>query len=256
MTLRFPKILRTTLLLAVAVSFAACGEDEPTAPEIMGGAGLRVILPQGYETLEDLRVEIWHDNAVPPPRCPSNSQEASVQAIGPQQDSCSRMSVDIWDLLGRPVRTEASVPSGGEALGWNTLDNEGEEVNSGIYFTHQACLDSEGEWTFEGSYYVWRAREQALCQWPLLIEEVDASSSTGLVELSPIPVLFQTVTVGFFGEILTSVTFENPFLVRVRAGGYQSFEAEVRLTEGRYTEVEVTLEPLTPRENISHGQSR
>ena len=55
------------MVLAVGVALGC--DESPTEPEVPGGAGIRILLPAGTDTLAWLRVELWHDNDVVPLQC-------------------------------------------------------------------------------------------------------------------------------------------------------------------------------------------
>jgi hypothetical protein len=236
------------VLVAGAVLVPGCGDDEATGTPLGSGTGLRFHLPAEALNLESLRLELWNEDVVHPLGCPDapGAGPLLLAAGEPAQiDSCTRAEIFIWDYRGRLVRHEPEVPFLGRAWGWNTEDDDGNEVPSGYYATRQPCLDSQGEFTFTGHYYLRREREQVFCEWPLWIEDMRPGPSQPTLAYDGFPLVAATSLLNPAGQKIAQAVFDNPFLVRVHAPGYAMFEQEIRFAEFEYTDVDVILTPLT-----------
>lgn len=237
------------IALAVFLGLGSGCSESPSEP-VLEGAGLRIELPAGTETLEWVRVELWHDNAVSPPGCLlAGPARGALSVYGdPPPDLCTRQSLVIRNLIGETVLAVADTPivDGSLAWGWDRNDTNGDHVPSGYYPISARCLDSEGEFTFEGHYFVWNSREVGSCEWPLWIREMEPAPVQRVLEFGPFPLNppAQTITVDTEGNQEALVTFTNPFLVRVKASGMQPFEQEVTLVEGEYISVSVEFIPF------------
>lgn len=233
-------------ILVLGGLIAACSDDDG-GPEIEGGAGLRFIFPAGADTLEGVRLELWHRNQVSPPGClfPSSPGIRLLAASPAEVDSCTKMSVLIWNLAGKLVRDEESLPFIDRlSWPWDGIDDLGNPVPSGYYPVFSRCLDSRGSFTFRGHYYVIQDREWGTCDWPLWIEELGPGSAVSGLSFGPFPDAAQTWRLDPTGQPQSLVNFVNPFLVRVHASGMKTFEEEIVLVEGFYTEVAVDLVPV------------
>ena len=226
---------------------AGCGEDPPTGPEIVGGAGLRVRFPAGTAGLEGVRVELWHDNAIPPADCDTAAGSPRRVRFLPglqPPDLCTRIRVEIWNYIAEAVRTIPDTTFEGRAHGWDGKDDAGRDLPSGFYPTAQVCLDSQGSFTFTGHYYLWEDREAGACEWPLWIEEEVSVPGDRVLAFGPFPEVAETKLLDDQGRVVATVPFMNPFLVRVHAPGMETFETEVSFTARTYSEVTVTFTPV------------
>ena len=244
--MRIAGLVSGAALVAVALGLGCA--DSPTQPA-SGGAGLRVQLPAGADTLDWVRVELWDDNVTVPDGCISFSAEGSgiVSPSVQPPDTCTRMEVYIRNYINELVRSEPDTTAfkGGLSFPWDGLDDDGEPVPSGYYPVFARCLDSAGEFTFTGHYFNWASREYGACQWPLWIDEVARVPSNRVLEYEPFPLVASHQTFDKSGIPETLVSFVNPFLVRVRAPGMQTFQVEVTLVEGEFSQVSVEFVPTS-----------
>jgi len=230
-------------LLFLGVMLAACDETTAPDPKLIDGAGIRVMLPDGADSLSGVRVELWDaaHNGIPAPDC-RGLLSRGVALAGASTDSCTRMSVEIHNWIGDLTR---SVPDtsfhGSLAFGWDQTDNAGNSVPPGIYTIESECLDSQGSFTFSGYYYVATEAPSDSCKWILWSRDLSGAALLHAA-FGPFPILGKTETV--FEEQLRQVGFLSPFTVRVHADGMETFEQQVTLTEGDYTDVTVTFTPL------------
>lgn len=240
--------LAAGILLGAAI--ASCGED-PVQPPFAIGAGLRFEIPDSLRSLAGMRIELWHDNATPPPRCVEDQERKGPDALllpfdfSPLQvDTCGGWSAEIRDFAGRPVRVEPDLPYTGRAYGWDQADDAGNPVPSGLYFTDQACTDPAGRFFFNGAYFIHRDRERLTsCRWPLWIEEPGALPEEGILEYGPFPLAAEWRILDVSGAPVETVPFTNPYLVRIVAPGRTPFEQAVTLVDREFTTIRVRLEP-------------
>jgi hypothetical protein len=207
---------------------------------------LRIELPDGTENLAWLRVELWHDNEIPPPSCLAGPAPGRVAPAGePSQDVCTRMSVEIWNLVGELVRwvPDTTAHRGGLSWPWDGRNDEGSTVPSGYYPMFAECLDSQGSFTLTGHYFWWNPQEEGACQWPLWIQEIRPSPEDRVLRFGPFPLEIDTRTFHQNGLPKDFVLFANPYLVRVRAPGRIPFEEEIVLVDEAFTTVSVRLVP-------------
>lgn len=238
-------------LLGGALAVATGCEDNTLAPELVRGAGIRLSLPAGTEQLPWLRVELWDDNATPPPDCAAAPAPAAAGPrilaagdFGPDPITCERKEVVIWDLTDRVVLHLPDVPFDGRLpLAWDGLDDRGNPAPSGYYRTFSQCLDG-AEFSFTGSYFLWQEPEAGSCQWPLWIRTLEPAPKDRTVTFGPFPETVNTTLFDEQGKPEKLVVFESPFLVRVYAPGRQMFEQEITLETGKFSEVAVTLPSL------------
>jgi hypothetical protein len=157
------------------------------------------------------------------------------------------MEVFIWDYLGEEVLSipDTTVFRGTLSFPWDGLDNDGDAVPSGYYPTFSRCLDSRGEFTFAGHYMNWESREESACEWPLWIKELEPAPTTRVLTYSPFPLITQTWLIDIIGDPIALVTFKNPFLVRVQAPGMKTFEFEMTLVDGQFTDIPVEFVPAS-----------
>jgi hypothetical protein len=217
--------------------------EEPVAT--LGGAGLRLELPAGADTLDWLRVEIWHDNSIPPELCSLLSTEATPRTVLAQPGTCSRRSIEIRNLLGETVRSLEESPTPNRTWAWDQLDGEGNLVPAGIYPTVQTCEEGTGA-NFTGHYYTTPRDDRHPDQWILWSGEIDPGAAGRRWEVSPLPEFFWItwwVDDGQDGCAQVSPQFASPFLLRVLAPGMSEFEQEISLVEEAFTEVTVVLAP-------------
>jgi len=233
----------TAAVLGLAWS---CGE-EAVEPVPESGAGIAVRLPEAWRNADWLRVELWHDDPIEePPHCDPGALEMGpvpgARGAAAQPDTCSRISVKIWDYAGDPVRDEPDVRWSGQAWGWDQLDDGELPVTSGMYFTFQNCLDSRGTFYFQGSYFVIRDREKTRCEWPLWIEELEPGPDGPEVRFGGFPESSARLKLNLF-DVPDTVYFQNPFTVRVHAPGLPVHEQEIVLREGAFADVRVAAAP-------------
>jgi len=79
----------------------------------------------------------------------------------------------------------------------------------------------------------------------LWIDEVSKFPSNRLLEYEPFPLVASHQTFDASGIPETLVNFTNPFLVRVRAPGMQTFQAQVTLVDGEYFQISVEFTPTS-----------
>ncbi|HET9233330.1 MAG TPA: hypothetical protein VFP10_04255, partial [Candidatus Eisenbacteria bacterium] len=99
--------------------------------------------------------------------------------------------------------------------------------------------DSVSEWE-RGMYVL----SQSECDWPLWSETLESIPANRTVELSPFPVSIDLPITDAGSDPIETIHFVNPFRIRVEAPDMEDFEQNVTLVEGKYTDVNVTLEPL------------
>lgn len=221
-------------LVALALTLVAC--DDSTRADVMGGAGLRIVFEGTAADLDSVQVELWQENAVPSPTCPTKPAALRVPTAQPL---CTRGSLEIRNLLGEVVRTEPDLPWRERMPGWDQLDDSGALVPEGIYPVHWKCLDSAGSFVFNGHYYALRETAAGACRWLLWSAPARPSREGARAQFAPFPIAFDALTVDPESGDAVSVTFANPYLVRVSAPGLGSVERVVTLTEERFTEVRV-----------------
>jgi hypothetical protein len=229
------KVGGAAVLMLLGIS--ACN-DTPTDPKLSGGAGIRFTFPAGTESV---RVELWDQDYshIPAPDCPGVLRATRLVPRSDSTDFCTRMSVHIWNWIGQTV---VNVPDTtfDPFLAWDQRNDRGEPVPSGIYKVASRCLDSRGSFTFDGYYYV--PTDEASCEWILWSKDLSPAQIAAPWSIGPFDTLGKTFAVA--DELLHDVTFLNPFLVRVHAARMQTFEQEIVLKEGEYTQVPVTFTPL------------
>ncbi len=226
-------------LLALAGMAAGCS-DGPTGPAVEGGAGLRVLLPAGVPDSARVEVDLWQENAVPPPTCPTGPAAASKLRSGP--DSCSVGSLTVRDLTGRTVHRVPEVPWTNRVPGWDEVADDGTPVPAGLYPVHWQCLDGGGTFSFDGHYYVAGSRAEGSCRW-ILWSEVRPAGSGRKLEAGPFPTLFSTLALLPPAGVPVDVFFRDRYTVAVRIPGRDVFETTVTLVDGKYTEVRVPEAP-------------
>lgn len=243
-----------TLRVALAGALLATGvgwgcSEEPTEPDIAGGAGIRFVLPEGAESLGWVRLELWDVNTITPPQCSRTAPAGRVLVSSmddPLPDRCTRIEVTIWDYGSNRILFIPDTTALGGTPGqfpWDGRDDLGNDMPSGYYPTYARCLDTRGEFEFEGHYFNWESREIGSCEWPLWIQEVSPGTSGRVLSYGPFPIYADTWILDASGIPLKLVNFLNPFLVRVHAPGMETFEVEVTLVDGKYIEVPVTFSP-------------
>jgi hypothetical protein len=221
-----------------------CG-DSTTSPDLGGGAGIRLELPAGADTLAWIRVGLWNLGTVSPPDCPAVSSAGGARGSritlvaeeDPPFDVCTRMRVSITDFAGAQVLLLADTPYTDLAFPWDGKDDLGDSVPSGIYPIRSSCLDSRGQYSYKGQYYVLRDEDRGECAWPLWLKRYEPAPVSRTLTLSRFPLVGETQA----GTPLKQVAFLNPFLVRVDAPGMERFEAEVSLAADTVSRVRVTL---------------
>jgi len=237
------------VLVLLGLSLAACNETTEPDPRLVDGAGIRFVFPAGADSLTGVRVELWDagENAgtmIPAPDCLIAAKPAFLSPVGAATDSCTRMSVKIWNWIGEMT---LSIPDtafhGSLSWGWDQTDDEGDPVPAGIYRIQSECLDSQGSFTFSGHYYVAAEARSDSCQWVLWSRDLSGSQIHS-AEFGPFPTLGKTETV--YQEQYREVNFVNPFTVRVYANGMEPYEQTINLTEGKYTDIAVTWVPVLP----------
>jgi hypothetical protein len=221
-------------VVALALALVAC--DDSTRADVLGGAGLRIVFEGAAVDLDSIQVELWQENAVPAPTCPTKPTPPRVAAAQPL---CTHGSLEIQSLLGEDVRTEPDLPWRERMPAWDQRDDSGALVPEGIYPVHWRCLDSAGNFVFNGHYYAMRETAAGACRWLLWSVTARPSHDGSRAEFAPFPVSFDALTVDPESGDAVSVTFANPYLVRVSAPGLGSVERAVTLTEERFTEVRV-----------------
>lgn len=229
----------TTGALAAAGAawmLALAGCSDSTGPDLRGGAGLRIVFEGAAVDLDSAGVELWQENAVPPPTCPGKPAPPRAAVA---QSLCSRGSLEIRNLLGEAVRNEPDLPWRDRMPGWDQRDDSGALVPEGIYPVHWACLDSQAGFVFDGHYYALREAAAGACRWLLWSATARPSLDGARAEFAPFPVGFDALTVDPESGEAVPVAFANPYLVRVSAPGLGSVERAVTLTEERFTEVRV-----------------
>jgi hypothetical protein len=234
-------------VLGGALAAALGCDDNTAAPEIQHGAGIRIQLPAGASGLAWLRVELWDDNATPPPDCAASPavRGPKLLAAEPNSVECTRKAVIIWNLVGETVLSIPDTTFDGKLpLLWDGRDGDGNPAPSGYYPTFARCLDENVDYTFTGAYFLWQDRELGACRWPLWIHEMEPAPATRTLAFGPFPEALNTTLFDEQGLPQTLVVFENPFLVRVEAPGMEVFEREITLRTGEFSDVNVTFTPL------------
>ncbi len=244
----FPVIIALAILAGLG-----CGND-PTGPEIEGGAGLTLTLPPAAQGLDWLRVELWVENGVERPLC--NALRTCVrqpELLGggddPPFDTCSRMKVQIWSLDGKRVRFEEDVAccQDGKLLsyGWDITDDAGNPMPSGYYPMRADCLDSVNPFYLDpAGYIVAREREDGIPGWPVWTRELAGDEIASQLAYGPFKTAFSTILINQFTGEETLVPFTSPFILRVHAPGMETFVQEVELIRTHITRVPVTLTPV------------
>ena len=227
----------TAILLAVIVSACGDGSDDP-----VGGAGIRLIFPEWFITSQEVRVTLLDpDQAHPPLLCEAASRRSSP-AFAPQDlgDGCDSLAFSISNLVGKRVFYRAFKPGSGETA-WDGRDDDGNLVPAGYYIYHFKCLSSD-EFDVRTGFYL--AREPSGCEWPLWSETLETGVRTDELEFGPFPTRIELpVTDPGSPDVIGTITFDNPFLIRVEVPSTGAiFEQKVILT-GRFTEVHVTFLP-------------
>lgn len=230
------------ILLLLGALAAGCGDDPPPT---LGGAGLRLHLPPGADTLAWVQVEIWHDNPVPPVLCSLLTTDASPTAplSGPQ--ACLRRSAEVRNLLGETVRRVEETPFPDRTWAWDQRDEEGNLVPGGIYPTWQFCEEGQGA-DFSGHYYTGPRGEGPAGEWILWSRRLEGPVAATL-EFAPFPEHFWILwwvddESGGCAEVTPQ--FQSPFELRVRAPGMTTHHESIDLVEETFTEVTVSLPPL------------
>ncbi len=245
--------------LACLLALSACGDD-PVRPEPIDGAGLRLVFDDVVPVDGEVLVELWRSAETLPPTCvlnppagvavsrlasdgtARNGSLASAVILSPAQpDLCSRGTYAIRNILGEVVKNVAEEPWPGHAPAWNTLDDGGEPVRSGIYPIHWECIDSDRSFTFDGHYYVSGPDEEGACDWLVWSDLLAPAPGESRFDITGFPVDFTILTVEPGSENAKTVVFTNPYLLQVHVPGRPTFGAEVELEEGSFTEVRVTI---------------
>ncbi len=221
-------------VVVLALALVAC--DDSTRADALEGAGLRIVFEGAAADLDSIQVELWQENAVPPPTCPTKPTPFRAPVAQPL---CTHGSLEIRNLLGEVMRTEPDLPWRERMPAWNQRDDSGALVPEGIYPVHWKCLDSAGGFVFNGHYYALRESADGACRWLLWSATARPSRDGERAEFAPFPTGFDALTVDPESGDAVPVTFENPYLVRVSAPGLGSVERAVTLTEERFTEVRV-----------------
>jgi len=230
--------------LALAVLLLGCSEEPPPT---LGGAGVRVVLPAGADSVQWIQVELWHDNPVPPVLCSLLDTNPAPHRPLAEGGGCTRRTVEIRDLLGETVRHLDESPSPNRTWAWDQRDEEGSLVPGGIYPTWQFCEEGTGA-DFTGHYYTGPREPGHEDQWILWSRRIEPVPSGGRLEFFPFPEAFWILwfvddEIGGCAEVTPQ--FSSPFILRVRIPGWTAFEGPVSLTDEVFTEVTVTFPPGT-----------
>lgn len=260
---------KATWLIPTLAALVWMGCSEDPAPVPLGGAGLRVQLPDEAAGMGLLSIELWEtDSPADPPQlycwardglARTAPRPGVVPAGELAQDpiDCGAWEVEIFDLLGNLVRTE-TVETGpgaaGRAWDWRdavgeelvpALDDRGEPVPGGIYPTQQRC--TVDPLSFSGHYVIIREEAEFTCDWMIWSATVDPAETLSPA-FSPFPVDFDILTYLIDDEDkVRTVTafFRNPYLLRVRdAGGVVRYQSPVELVNEEFVTVPVTFPPV------------
>ena len=118
----------------------------------------------------------------------------------------------------------------------------------GIYSIHLRCVQPDSAFDVVKGMYV-PAGPEDVCDWPLWSRELTSAPSSGELEVSPFPL---EIDLGAEPTV-DRIQFRNPYLVRVHASGMQTFEQQVTLVEGAFTEVNISFAPLVNAPGTSAG---
>lgn len=232
---RRPAVTAAVLAAGALILAWGCGKD-PVSPGPVGGGGLRVTLPAGVRA-DEVTVELWNDNEVPPPTC-FGFGVASAAGLPADTILCTRGSYRIRDLLGNVVLAVEDTAWAGRAPAWDGLDGSGRAVARGLYPVEWRCLDSSGDLTFTGNYYLGATEGEDACRW--LLWSARPEGSGGRATFAPFPIGFRGYSIAPDTSRVEEAIFGNPYRVRVIGPDGEMFERTVTLADGEYTDVRVS----------------
>jgi len=232
------------VVLGAALIWSASGcDDDATKP--LAGAGIRFVFPSGADTLEGLRVALLDPDQTYPLCGEAHGMTGTStrpQTLGP----CDSTRLIVRDILGNEIRrfacpTPPETTCNVNDLVWDGTNSEGDTVSGGYYSYQLSCFQADSVQEVGKGIYVPRGPED-VCDWPLWSEEVSALSPSRTLEFAPFPLQLDLGVSG--ADSIDVIRIRNPYAVRVHADGMQTFEQQITLVEGKYTDVAVTFTPL------------